>query len=111
MTNSGNSGIHVYHNDRYEAVNPVTSPTLDSGGYLVPVNRDSSPESPISPTPVDGDGYLAPVNQSATVSQRPSNTGHEYESLEPVSPQPAEPMSDNTYQTLTVDSLGYITLH
>ena len=60
-----------------------------------------------SPPYLDEDGYMIPVNQPATGSQTPTNHGEEYESLQPVSPQPTEPMSDNTYQTLTVDVDGY----
>ena len=72
-------------------------------------NTGGESVSPVaSPKPVDEDGYMAPVNQSATVSHSTTNTEQQYESLEPVSPQPTEPTSDNTYQTLTVDAQDYV---
>ena len=76
---------HVYYNEGRETVSSVTSPPS-----------------------VDEDGYLVPINQPATVSQTPTDRGKQYESLETASPQQSEPMSDNTYQTLTVDVDDYV---
>ena len=61
-----------------------------------------------SPPSVDEDGYMIPVNQPATVSQSTTNPEQKYESLGPVSPQPTELISGNTYQTLTVDAQDYV---
>ena len=76
---------HVYYNERGEIVSSVTSPRR-----------------------VDEDGYMTPVNQQRRLSENTANPEQQYESMEPVSPQPTGPMYDNTYQTLTVDVQDYV---
>ena len=84
-TTDDNMEDHVYYNEGGESATSVTSPRR-----------------------VDEDGCITPVNQQRRLPENTANPEQQYESLEPVSPQPTGPMSDNTYQTLTVDTQDYV---